>query len=352
MLQTKIIAVLEAFAVGDALGMPTEFMRREEIRGRFGLVDRILDPSISWTHPGLPFASVTDDTEQLWRLLGAYQARGISAETTVECLLAWVRETDAVAKRYIGPSSLKALTAIENGADPREAGKQGTTCGGIMRSPAAVLATLAREAGACARTGNDEALGGGGAGALERAVLACCLPTHNTRAAIEAAMAYAFALHAALCADSAPSDTAGRVGAILDAGLAGAVRGAALAPEGFPGPSSGARIAHLRAVAPAWRDADEAMDFLYGVIGSGIESADVCAAVFGIFMFAKDEVMLALRMGASLGGDTDTIAALAGALCAACAGGHDIPRGLVDTVVAANGLEVERTALSLCRPRL
>jgi len=39
--------VLEAFAVGDAMGMPTEFMTLEEIREKFGIVDALLDPSVS-----------------------------------------------------------------------------------------------------------------------------------------------------------------------------------------------------------------------------------------------------------------------------------------------------------------
>ncbi len=490
MRESTLVALLEAFAVGDALGMPTEFMRRADIVRRYGLVDRILDPSISWTHPDLPFASVTDDTEQVFRLIVAYAEKGISVGTTVETLLAWVRETDAVAKRYIGPSSLKALTAIENGADPREAGKSGTTCGGIMRSPAAVLAACAGGTDCAVLAGGGTVLAGGGAvsagsgavsagsgavsagggvvsagggavsagggavsagdgavEALEAAVLACCVPTHNTRSALEAAMAYSYALFAALRADCACGEagTAGSFGtagvanadgaagvasaspaagmvagntatpsfaraagaagacgavreagathaagadgacgavreagathaagianaggianaagaaragdvfeSILDAAIAGAARGAELALEGFPGPSSGARIAHLRAVASAWRNADEAMDFLYGVIGTGIESADVCAAVFGIFLFARGDVMLALRMGASMGGDTDTIAALAGALCAAFAGGHNIPRDLVDTVVDANTLKIREIASSLSRSR-
>ena len=46
-------ACLEAFALGDALGMPTEFMTRFEIRRRFGLVDRLLEPAESRNHPDL-----------------------------------------------------------------------------------------------------------------------------------------------------------------------------------------------------------------------------------------------------------------------------------------------------------
>lgn len=86
------------------------------------------------------------------------------------------------------------------------------------------------------------------------------------------------------------------------------------------------------------------MAFLYDVLGTGLESWDVCGAVFGIFLFARDEPWLALRMGASIGGDTDTIAALAGSLCAARIGRHGIPAAIVTRVKEANGLDLEAYA--------
>ncbi|MBP3729769.1 MAG: ADP-ribosylglycohydrolase family protein, partial [Lachnospiraceae bacterium] len=58
---------------------------------------------------------------------------------TVEALKAWIKETGAVEKQYIGPSSLKALEKIDGGMPAAQAGLGGTTCGGIMRTPAAVL---------------------------------------------------------------------------------------------------------------------------------------------------------------------------------------------------------------------
>ena len=135
----RVTACLTAFACGDALGMATEFMTREQIEGAFpGGVTRLLEQKDSQNHGDLTPGSVTDDTEQVAYLLERYRAKGeVTVEDTVDALLAWIRETGAVEKHYIGPSSLKALTAIKNGADPATTGS-GTTCGGIMRTPAAV----------------------------------------------------------------------------------------------------------------------------------------------------------------------------------------------------------------------
>ncbi len=40
-----IRGILTAYAVGDAMGMPTEFMTRAEISSRFGLVDTLIEPA-------------------------------------------------------------------------------------------------------------------------------------------------------------------------------------------------------------------------------------------------------------------------------------------------------------------
>ena len=52
------------------------------------------------------------------------------------------------------------------------------------------------------------------------------------------------------------------------------------------------------------------MDWLHEVLGNGLSSSDVCGAVFGAFAMAGGDVFKAICMGASMGGDTDTIAAV------------------------------------------
>lgn len=319
------LGMLEAIAVGDALGMPTEFMGRREIARRFGQVDRLLPPAESKLHKNLPFASVTDDTEQVLWLLDWYLREGVDAEGTARCLLKWIRETRAAERGYVGPTSLKALAAIEAGTSPLVTGKGGNTCGGLMRTPAVVLA--------CPDADEEE---------LARAITASCLPTHNSAAALEAAIAFGFALRAAASGSSKEG--------VIEAALRGAELAASAGEDDFPPPSSAARIRLLVDLAPRWRSPDDAMVFLHDVFGAGLPSWEVCPAVFGIFLHAGTDTWLAARMGASMGGDTDTIAAMAGALSAAFAGRGNLPRGIVETVSTANRLELPRIARAAASP--
>ncbi len=327
--------ILTAYSVGDAMGMPTEFMTREEINSSFGLVDRLLEPGESKNHPNIPHASVTDDTEQVCALLDEYAERGrVDARDTAQRLLRWMKESGAIEKKYIGPSSKAALEAIERGEPPKNAGLGGTTCGGVMRSPAAVLFAAARLK------------------PLAECVHACLLPTHNTQLALEPAMGYAYALQAAMRGESFET--------ILSAVETGAAEGARLAPYPQCGPSVAARVRnfiarpfmapHLQAQAAPFPGAGPGaaamnaenigavLDFLYNVYGTTLASADVAAAALCIFLAARDDVWLAIRMGASIGGDTDTIAALAGALSAAYAmastqRGAGLPLNIPDAIV-------------------
>ena len=315
-----LLACLEAFAVGDALGMPTEFMTRAEIRGRFGLVDRLLEPAESRNHPDLARGRVTDDTEQVLALLDEYCVLGrIDARGTALRLLRWVNESGAVEKRYIGPSSRAALKAIEEGTDP-EKGYGGTTCGGVMRSPAAAIFALARGL------------------PLAESVAACLRPTHNSSPALAAACAYAYALREALAG--------GEVGAIAEAVAEGSAAGLALAPWEACGPSIPARLATFEDAARGFSSADDVLDFLYNVYGTGLESVDVATAALCIFLYAPLDTWMALRMGASVGGDTDTIAALAGCLSAAhrAASGFGtcLPADILASVRDTNGLDLDQ----------
>ncbi len=317
--QRRVDAALLAFACGDALGMATEFMTRSQIQSAFpGGVTRLLRAEDSQNHSDLVPGSVTDDTEQVAYLLSLYRQKGaVSVTDTVEGLLAWIRETGAVEKHYIGPSSLRALTAIENGADPAVAGT-GTTCGGIMRTPAAVCFEPTQSM--------DQ---------LRENIHASLLPTHNTSEALEAAGCYGAALLTAL--------NGGTVEEVVEAALANGPLTEALAPWQGCAASSAARI--REAVSWGALPREELFHRLYDLWGTGLPSADVCGAVFSLFLAARGSAYAAISMGASLGGDTDTIAALAGALTAAQSGCFDIPAHIVEPVRAVNGPILRRLSL-------
>lgn len=309
--------LLLAFASGDAMGMPTEFMTRDAIRSEIGKIGALLESSQSQNHSNLPKGSVTDDTEQVVYLLKAYMEKGVTPESSVEALLGWIEETGAVEKRYIGPSSLKALTSVKAGTPPEKAGLGGTTCGGIMRTPAPVLYGIL----------HGEALE-----VVYANVRSALLATHNTSQALEAAYAYAAALYSAW----EGKDRSG----IVEAAMSGCSAGRASAP--YVAASSGT-LERLRFLT-SWpgllsMSDDEFADFLYGVIGTGLESADVAAAVFAVFLRYGHSVYSSICHAAELGGDTDTIAALAGALAYAYTGKLDVPKGILSEIVSVNNLD-------------
>lgn len=312
--KATIRAFLEAFAVGDAYGKATEQCTRQEIEARYARVDDLLRPEESLTHEDLFHGQVTDDTEQVVYLAREYARRGrITPYDTAMCLLRWVNETDAAGK-YMGASSLNALRAIAAGADVTTTGINGITCGGIMRVPAAFF--FSRE---------DD---------LVQNVVSCLMPTHYTSVAIEAAMCYAFALQSAA--------RGGGAQAILDAACEGARIGKGYGAHkrvAAAAPSCAARIRFLSRVIPALGSNQAVKEFLYDVIGSTQASWDCCACAFALFIWAKEDVRLAIRLATEMGGDTDTIACLAAGLCTMYAGGHNLPEAMVGLVSEANHLD-------------
>jgi ADP-ribosylglycohydrolase len=312
-------AAWQAFAVGDAMGMPTEFMRPEDIwphipGGIHGRAVGLLPSEISYTHGDMPMGTVTDDTEQNFYLLAEIRKHGgVTLEGTLQALKDWIRETDAVAKHYIGPSSIKALQAIDAGTPAAEAGMGGTTCGGIMRTPAVVLWKPYQT--------EEE---------LEENIVTALLPTHNTSEALEAAGAYGFALLKAV--------QGGSFGEIIEAALRGGEKLMKRAPYLSCAPSSVTRIKlGVKLAADMYtRPTEELKQYLFKVWGTGLPSADVCGTVFTLFAFCKKHAWWSIQETVTMGGDTDTIAALAGALCAAHAGYTEIPAAVTEKVIEVN----------------
>jgi ADP-ribosylglycohydrolase len=70
-------------------------------------------------------------------------------------------------------------------------------------------------------------------------------------------------------------------------------------------------------------------------------------AAFGVLALHPDDPWAACCEAAGLGGDTDTIAAMAGAIGGAVHGPAAFPSDVVATVLAVNGLDLERRADAL-----
>ena len=280
------------FACGDAVGKATEFMTPQDIQSIFGHISSMPDISKSITHGDLPQFAVTDDTEQnLWLLRRYIKDGEVTIENTVDELLKWIDGTDAIGKHYIGPSSLKALQGIKNGEDPLKAGINGTTCGGIMRVPAAVFAS---------RLLNLD---------LDRCIYNALVCTHNNSIALESAFAYAYALSYALdnpgCSEKE----------FLNKAKDGCRAGLKKAPWISAGASLLDRLIFLEGLDLRKYDEQTFKGFIYGVLGTGLPSYETAGAVFALLLYSDDPVRI-MFLAAELGGDTDTIGALACSLAA------------------------------------
>lgn len=316
---------LVGLALGDALGMPSQTLPHDEIRRRYGTIRDFIAPFPD--HPvshGLQSAQVTDDTEQALQLARRLTsgAERFDAAAWAHDLLEWEAEVRARGLRdLLGPSSKAALEAIGRGVDPGEAARGGTTNGAAMRIAPVGIAYPASNLIA-----------------LVDAVEATCRVTHNTGEAIAGAAAVAAAISASI-------DGASRAESLRLA-LASAEIGQS---RGYP---TGERDMAARiALAAETARASRSPDALRRAVGTSVASRESVAAAFGIVVLADGDVWQAGLLAANIGDDTDTIGAIAGAMCGAGAGLSRFPADKVEVLRRANALELDALAGALIRLR-
>ena len=318
----KAYGCLAGLALGDALGMPTEFLTPERIVAEYGVLKGLVAAAGWHPHAALPLGSVTDDTAQALALAGIY-LRGdpMTAQHVAQALLAWADAQAARLDLYAGPSTKKALAALRNGADPRESGRQGTTNGAAMRiAPVGIV-----------HTGDFEAT-------LADTVEAC-LPTHGTTLAISAAAAVA-------CAVSEAMTETATLNSVLEAARHGAAEGRLHGAYVWT-PALEHRIDLAVRLVHEAADEATARDALYRYIGVDIAVTETIPTVFGLVALANGDPMRAIFHAARIGGDTDTIGAIAGAVCGALSGIGAIDRAVLATVERANKLDLAHVARGL-----
>lgn len=307
----RALGALYGLALGDALGMPTQCLSREQIARTYGPVTGLLASTPNQPiAPSTPAGSITDDTEQaviVARLLLAHGGR-VPAQALATALIDWERVMMARGSLdLLGPSTKAALTRLQAGASPTQTGREGTTNGAPMRITPVAIAHTPR-------------------GRLREAVIEASQVTHFTGLALSGAGMVAGAVCAAI--DGATAAEA------LDAGTA-----LARDLESDGAWAAGASVpSRLEALAPLARDLDreELADFLVKVVGTSVASQESVVAAMILVAREDLEPFEALCLAASLGGDTDTVAAMAGAVLGAVHGTTAFPPDALDQLRAAN----------------
>ena len=333
---SRAYGALAGLALGDALGMPTQAMSPEQIRAVYGTITGLVDGDASQPYaPGMPAGSVTDDTEQAL-LVASLLVRGrgtssgrvaLDAGEFAQALLAW---EDSMIERgsldLLGPSTKAALERVRAGEDPLTVGGTGTTNGAAMR---------VTPIGIAMSTADPEA--------FADAVWSSCQVTHATRQGFQSAALVAAAVSMGI--DAAHSTTPD-----LRSLLWKAVTYVDSLPErGAWTPDPDVVAATRRAMQLVANPASSSLECLVEQVGTSVASAQAIPMAFALL--ARDPSPQALLDAANIGGDTDTIGAIAGAILGAVLGFEVfVGRGLAQVELASH-LDLPSVALELLELR-
>ncbi|MCB8875983.1 ADP-ribosylglycohydrolase family protein [Acidisoma silvae] len=321
----RAYGALLGLAIGDALGMPTQYTPRSLIAERYGILDSFQPgPDDNFISRGMAAGRVTDDTDQaviLGELLVAGQG-AVDPELFASRLLAWEKRMIEIGSHdLLGPSTRAALTLVAGGMSTELTGRSGSTNGAAMRVapvgiafPAEPLSTIVD---AVFQTGHV---------------------THNTTVAIAGASAVAAAVSAGIDGAS----VADALVIAIEAAKLGAKRGFY-----FAGGDVAARSAWALDLVRGQSE-DTALDLIYRLVGTGVATNEAVPAALAICAVAPHDPWRVCCLAASLGGDCDTVGAIAGAIMGACHGASAFPADQVAKLNAANpDLTLEALAADL-----
>lgn len=317
--QERARGALAGTACGDAFGMPNSFLPNPPWR-----LAMEAGPPDSPYHAGYPAGRITDDTEQALALTDALED-GFTAEAVALRLNAWFVSVGGANSLAVGPSTRRAMLAYQANEPVSKIGRTGVTNGAAMRiAPIGVFAGL--------QSLDLEAL-------LDL-VEAACLPTHHTGPAIAGAAAIAAAVAAGVRGEAWEAVMAEAVAAART----GAGRGAWTYSA-----SVADRILHARRLV-AGAPSDQALVRLISdVVGAGEPTTESVPAALAIADFVGGDPARAIEIAGNLRGDTDTVAAMAGAVCGAYAGVSALPSAWIETVERVNNLDIAAWSERLVR---
>jgi ADP-ribosylglycohydrolase len=278
-------AVLFGLALGDALGWPVEFLKLTQIRARYGRAGITAPPD-----PAL----YTDDTQMSVAVAEALVEAG---EADLDALMgaigrnfiAW-KHDPITPSRAPGTTCIRGVNALEGGAPWREAGvKDSKGCGACMR-----VAPMGY------------------------------LYQHHPDKLMETARSQAWLTHRHPAAEAAAVGAAYLVKLALDG----------VAPDDFPrrllsvtnGLSDEFTAAiHRVSAARDWADEEAAFNHIGPTRGGGWIAEEAVAMALYCALKHPDDYVAAVRLGANISGDSDSVAAIAGGIMGARLGLGAIP---------------------------
>jgi len=305
-------------ALGDAFGMPSELWPRSRVKEHFGWIDRFLDgPAENDAAKYFLAGQVTDDTSMALAIADSIiECDGrINPDSVAQHILLWAEEFDAFSKNVLGPTSKVALTALKSGQEISEIPNLGTTNGAAMRvMPLGCLLSTRSIDKFCAE------------------VACASSPTHKSDISIAGAVAVASAISMAIDGTQWPSIRKALPGIAKFAQTQVSARNTFSA-------SLASRIELAFDVTKHESDGIVASERVYDLIGAGTSTIESVPAAFAMADLAELNPNVCAELCANLGGDTDTIGAMATAICGAYSGFDSIDSKFVDLLQKANQID-------------
>lgn len=294
-------------AIGDAMGMPPELWSRKRVLDKYKRIEDFLDGDpeneISFQYKRGNF---TDDTSQAITILDSLIETDFVPERTsiATHILNWAKKENAFENNILGPTSKITLELFERGEDAGKYSDQSLTNGAAMRIPPVGALFYA--------TQKDE---------LCHYVKEISFVTHSSDITITGASMIAMAVASAMekeDRDCMIQDTLAieEYAMSLGANTISASIGTRI--------KYGVQLAHQYAA-----DENQFLENLYNMFGAGVNTVDSVPCAIAIAYYCFGDVRRCALLCANLGGDTDTIGAMAAAIC----GGVKGIKGLADADV-------------------
>lgn len=318
----RIAGAIAGMVLGDALGVPGELWPRRKVRARFGHIDTFLD--------GTPDNIVacyfkaghyTDDSAQAFVVLEALLKAGTVPPVRVlaDDLIEWVKSMNGFEINLLGPSSKASLLAHSKGEDAEPFTRQSLTNGAAMR-----IAPVG-----CLVASDDHET-------LAETVARVSRVTHATDVAISGA---------AMVAQAVSSAVEGKSWDEMRADMLAVHPIAAQKGEPTWAASVAARFEAFERIADMGRaeDDERVSQLIYDVLGTGTMTSESVTAALAVAWHCRDAWRAAV-MCANMGGDTDTMGAMACAVCGAKSGLSGLPADKVAELERINGLDFRALA--------
>ena len=319
----RILGMLYGCAIGDSFGMPSEMWTPSRIRERLGVIDTFVSsPAENEISGGFKAGETTDDTIVAFIAAQALiDTKGdIDPLDIVHSIEQWSLDNPK-SKTIVGPSTRLAFEAIHSGVPVEEAGRQGETNGaGTRVAPVGAIVGTSDIEGLCLK------------------VQKVCMATHNTSSALSGACAVAAAV--------AHGIEGGRLEDMASVVLSAAEYGSHLGRE-VPSPSVSERIRFSLNLSGSIKDDSSFMERQYALIGSGLPMVQAAPTAIALAYRCNGDLMRACRLAANMGGDTDTVAAMAGMIVGAHVGASAMDEGARSLVERVNGHPFESVAQGL-----